>query len=202
VPVDDLTKFLNPVSGQLSTFYANQLASSFEGTPGQLRLKESAPIRFSPEFVAYLNAALQLREDLFPAGSPEPKLGYTLALEPTPGADVVVDIDGRSASTGTPQLNNVWPPGPGGSGAKITAFPSGAPDAPQPQTWSGPWALFKMFLAGGAPAEAAGNQYPLAWSLGNGVTVRARLQPSSSANPFGGRLKHFKDLRAPQSIQE
>jgi type VI secretion system protein ImpL len=202
VPINDLTKFLNPVNGQLSTLYSGQLASSFEGVPGQLRLKESAPIKFSSEFVAYLNAALQLREDLFPAGSPEPKLGYTLTLEPTPGAEVVVDIDGRSASTGTPQLTNVWPPGPGGSGAKISVFPSEAIDGPPtPQTWSGPWALFKMFLAGSPPGETGGNQYPLSWSV-KGGTVRAKLQPSSSANPFGNRLKHFRDLRAPQTIQE
>jgi type VI protein secretion system component VasK len=57
-----LTAFLNPANGTLSEFYTKNLKMYFDGEPGQLKLKETSPIKFNEEFVTYLNNAFRLRE--------------------------------------------------------------------------------------------------------------------------------------------
>src|ERR1700752_5419028 len=72
--VTDLARYLNPTNGQLTTFFNERLATSFEDAQGQWRLKETGAFKFSEGFVNYLNKARRLREALFPNGGQQPEV--------------------------------------------------------------------------------------------------------------------------------
>ncbi|MDQ6785681.1 MAG: type VI secretion system membrane subunit TssM, partial [Acidobacteriota bacterium] len=93
-----LTAFLNPVNGALSKFYDESLKKDFEGNPGQLKVKDTTTIKYSDEFVAYLNKAFLLREALFGKNA-TPNYEYELRLMPVAGAQVDVTIDGQKVTS-------------------------------------------------------------------------------------------------------
>jgi len=193
----DLAGFMNPVNGQLTTFFNQKLATSFEDAQGQWRLKESGAIRFSADFVKYLNNARKLREAMFAGGGQQPEVGYELTLQPVPNTDVMVEIDGTKVETrgSSPQSAKfTWPARAGSSGVKITVTPSGGETVEK--TIPGTWGLFKMLDAGMRPTTTS-DQYELTWEVGS-VQVRATLKPASANNPFQRTL--FKNLHAPQNM--
>ena len=195
----DLSGFLNPVNGQLSTFFNQKLTSSFDDAQGQWRLKESGVIRFSDDFVKYLNNARKLREALFANGGQQPEVGYDLTLQPVPNADVIIEIDGTKVETrgNSPQSAKfIWPARSGASGVRITVVASGG--EPADTTFPGTWGLFKMVDSGSRMLMNT-DQYDLMWDVG-GVQVRATLRPASTNNPFQRSL--FKNLHAPQNLQK
>lgn len=200
--VADLTRYLNPSDGQLTTFFKTQLDSSFEEAQGQWKPKETSPFKFSDEFVNYLNSARRLREALFSqAGALE--VSYEMTLQPTPGADVVMQIDGQTieARDAPSPMKLIWPARTGTStGAIIKVVPTGdqITDAPPQQSYPGRWGLFRMFWAG-APTKGSEGQLELKWTVGD-VPVRATLRPDSVNNPFESNL--FKTLHAPQGLQK
>ena len=196
--VTDLGRFLNPTDGRLTQFFNTRLASSFDDVQGAYKLKENGALKFSDEFIAYLNNARRLRDAMFPNNGRTPNVDYDLTLQPAQGADILLEIDGTRIETrGTsPQSAKFTFPARSGStsGAKITVI---APDKePVERPFPGEWGLFKMFAAGGGQ-PAPGGGYALAWNVG-GTTVRATLKPASQTSPFDRTL--FTNLRAPQTI--
>ncbi|HEY0007055.1 MAG TPA: type VI secretion system membrane subunit TssM [Pyrinomonadaceae bacterium] len=212
--VTDLSKFLNPVNGQFTVFFNTQLAPSFEDVNGEWKLKESGAVKFSDDFVKYINNVRRLREALFPGGGQQPEVRYGIELQPQPSTDITVEIDGQRVETGgTKSASFVWPARPGsqtggvirvmqnstsaaGVGATTTA--GGASQEIPPKTFSGEWGLFKMFTAG-SPSKTGENQFALLWNVGS-VPVRATLRPSSATNPFNRSL--FTSLHAPEALQK
>lgn len=195
----DLGGLLNPANGQLSVFFNEKLASSFEDAQGQWRLKETGAVKFSDDFVKYLNGARKLREALFANGGQQPEVGYDLTLQPVPDADVVIEIDGTKveARGSSPQSAKfTWPARSGSSGARITVIAAGGQAVDK--TFPGTWGLFKMFDAS-LRSQATLDQYDLAWDVGS-VQVHATLRPASTNNPFLRSL--FKNLHAPQNLQK
>ena len=197
-PVTDLAKFLNPANGQLTTFFNERLANSFEEAQGRWKLKETGAVKLSDNFVAYLNSSRELRDALFPGGGAQPEVGYEIKLQPVTGADVRIEIDGTSVETRGTTVQAAkfsWPARAGTSGARILVLKNGQQAE---VSFPGEWGLFRMFAAG-RPTKSGDNQFLLSWSAGS-VTVRASLQPSSAASPFERRL--FTSLRAPQGPNE
>jgi type VI secretion system protein ImpL len=195
----DLGAFLNPANGQLTTFYNEKLANSFEDAQGEWRLKEAGALKFSDDFVKYLNGARKLRESLFAPGGQQPEVGYDLTLQPVPNADVVIEIDGtkvESRGTSPQSAKFIWPARSGSSGARITVIAAGGQAVDS--TYPGTWGLFKMFDAS-SRSQSTLDQYDLSWDVG-GVQVHATLRPASANNPFLRSL--FKNLRAPQNLQK
>jgi type VI secretion system protein ImpL len=197
--MSDLASFLNPGNGQFTTFFKQKLASSFDDTQGQWKLKESGAVKFSDDFVKYLNNARKLQEALFANGGQQPEVGYDLTLQPTPNTDLVIEIDGakveaRGNSPGSYKF--LWPAKSGSSGAKITVLPSGGESVP-PQTFPGTWGLYKMIDAG-SKGMADNARFNLSWNVGS-TQVHATLRPASANNPFQRAL--FRNLHAPQNLQ-
>lgn len=191
----DLGSFLNPSNGQLWAFFNNNLTNSVEELQGQWKLKDTGAVPLSDDFMKYLNSARKLREAMFPNGEQEPKVSYVLMLQPTPNADVVIEIDGnRVESRGNAQGSTtfIWPAKSGNSGARIMV--SGGQEAVQ--TFPGTWGLFKMMDAS-SKASTATDQIELSWTMG-AKQVRATLRPASLNNPFQRAL--FRNLRAPQNL--
>jgi type VI secretion system protein ImpL len=194
-PVLDLARFLNPTNGQLTAFFNDKLATSFDDAQGQWKLKEAGAVKLSDGFVAYLNAARALRDALFAGGGQQPEVSYDLTLMPQPGTDLVIEIDGnrvetRGASPQSAKFN--WPARAGTSGARIVVARGGQQSE---KSFPGEWGLFQMFAAG-SPSKTADNQYQLSWMVGT-TQVRATLRPSSAISPFERKL--FTSMRVPQS---
>jgi type VI secretion system protein ImpL len=197
--VTDLSAFLNPANGQLTTFFKTRLANSFEGSPGSWTPKGTAPFSFSDEFVKYLNDSARLSTALFPTNGQQPAVGYQLEVQPVPNAVTKITIDGtplEAQGTSPATVKFTWPTEKGASGAQITVTSEGT--VLGEQSFTGEWGLFKMFDAGSPIKSDSG--YKLTWNVGS-VTVQATLTPGSAANnPFDRQL--FMNLRAPQKIEK
>ncbi|NNF00953.1 MAG: type VI secretion system membrane subunit TssM [Pyrinomonadaceae bacterium] len=104
----DMTKlkaYLNPVNGTFEQFYRG-IQKYFDEKDGKLVVKESSPLKFSGEFVTYLNNARRLQKTLF-AGNASPSFEYDFRLLPVKDAIVEIVIDGqniRSEGTGSVKL--------------------------------------------------------------------------------------------------
>lgn len=195
----DLATFLNPVNGQFTQFFNKSLGSSFDDVQGQWKLKETGAVRFSDEFVKYVNNARRLREAMFANGGQQPEVAYDLTLKPVANTDVVIEIDGTRVEVrgNAPQSAKfIWPARSGSSGAKISVLPDGGETAER--TFPGTWGLFKMIDAGSRGAGTSG-QLDLVWNVGT-TQVHATLRAASATNPFQRSL--YRDLRAPQNLQK
>ena len=96
-----LTAYLNPVDGKLSKFYDDSLKKYFDGNPGSLTLKPNSDVKFSDEFVNYLNGAFKLREALYGKGA-VPNFKYQFTLKPVDKGVIEGTIDGQTVtSSGT-----------------------------------------------------------------------------------------------------
>jgi type VI secretion system protein ImpL len=197
--VGEMSRFLNPANGAFTTFFNERLASSFEGQPGQLKLKEAGAFKFSEEFVKYINTILLLREAVFPNKGQQPSVDYGLTLQPLEGADAIVEIDGQRAEArgAVSSVGLKWPAAPGAQTmAVIKVVPADGQEV-KPLQFTGEWALFKMFDAGGGERnKTPDGQYQLTWTVGT-HQVKAMLKPSGPINPFNRAI--FAGARAPQS---
>ena len=93
-----LTAYLNPVDGKLSKFYDDRLKKYFDGNPGSLKLKETGDVKFSDDFVNYLNQAFQLREALYGKNA-APNFSYQFTLKPVDKGIIEGTIDGQSITS-------------------------------------------------------------------------------------------------------
>jgi type VI secretion system protein ImpL len=212
-----LTEFLNPTDGKFSRFYKERLEKYFEESNGQLKLKDSAELKFSEEFITYLNNAFALRKALY-GNSATPKFEYEFAFKPVKDANVEVTIDGQTlTSEGTGAIKGTFPAAAAqetgviiklasmssGTTAPPPAANSAPPATPRPstsgdtssQSYPGTWGLFRFVDAGKAQKQPTG-EYLLSYSVG-GKAVSATIKPS------GGDLfdkSVFRNVKAPQSF--
>jgi len=209
-----LTAYLNPTDGKFSKFYDDRLKRYFEESNGQLKLKDSADIKFTDDFVAYLNAAMNLRKALF-GTSPTAKFEYEFSLQPVQGGPVEITIDGQKAtSDATGSIKGTFPASGTDTGVFINSASSSAAStsstapaantntAPKPvssdgggKRYPGIWGLFR-FVDDGKPQKQAGGEYLLSYSVG-GRSVSATIKPT------GGDLfdkNVFRSLKAPQNF--
>lgn len=199
--ISDLARYLNPVDGQLTVFFNNRLASSFDDVQGEWKQKETGiAFKFSEEFVNYLNKARRLRDALFPNNGKQPEASYDVILQPVAGADVLLEIDGnrvesRGASPASAKF--VFPARAGGASGVRIVVNSGGQSAEK--TFPGEWGLYKLLQASGGTSAGADNTYTISVGVGQ-ATVRAALRPSSAASPFERTL--FSNLRAPQGVTQ
>ena len=217
--------YLNPATGTFSDFYTKRLEKYFEESDGQLKVKDSSPVKFNPAFVTYLNNAIKLRKTLF-GESPTPKFEYDFTLLPVSEAIIEVTIDGQkvtSEETGSKTLK--FPAATGSSTGVLLRFSStsgttstsGSPlpvstpannsdstvgplsnflqDSEGEKRFQGAWGLFKFFDAG-SPAKQPNGEYILTYKLGD-KTIKATVKPK------GGDLFNknmFRSLKAPDSF--
>lgn len=195
----DLAGYLNPVNGQFAQFFNKNLMSSFDDVQGQWKLKETGAVRFSDDFVRYVNSVRKLQEGIFANGGQQPEIGYDLTLQPVANTDVVIEIDGTRVEVrgnAAQSAKFTWPARSGSSGAKISVVPNGGETAER--TFPGTWGLFKMIDAG-STGVSGGSQFDLSWTVGT-TQVRATVRAASGTNPFQRSL--YRDLHAPQALQK
>jgi type VI secretion system protein ImpL len=94
-----LTAYLNPVNGTLSDFYTKRLEKYFEADGGgKLKVKTTSDVKFTDEFVNYLNNAFALRETLF-GKNKDANFEYDFRLNPVKDLIIEVKIDGQAVTS-------------------------------------------------------------------------------------------------------
>lgn len=119
-----LTNYLNPESGSFSKFYKDNLQKYFDGSPGQLKPKETSAVKFSDEFVVYLNKILLLREALYQR-SATPNFEYEFKLSPVADAILEGSIDGQPVKSDSSVKLKFSAAGGTETGVNITLASSG-----------------------------------------------------------------------------
>ena len=192
--LNKLTAYLNPTNGVLSKFYTERLEKYFEESGGQLKVKESAEVKFSPEFVTYLNNAFKLRQALFGTGD-KPNFEYEFKLSPVKeGAIVEVSIDNQKTdSTGTGAAKFKFPAQSGGETGAILRFTGASSDVPAAPTSAPP------------PTNANSSANANVAATPNTSKTPANTSPNAGSGtlPFPGQWGLFKmvDAGAPQKAQ-
>ncbi len=223
-----LTAFLNSANGSLSEFFNKNLKIYFDGEPGQLKLKESSPVKFNQEFVTYLNNAFRLRRALYGESGASPKYEYEFRLLNVKDSIIEVSIDGQKLnSEGTASTKLTFPAGSGAetgvfmqfgstSGTVSTAPPVSANTSSSnvnsstttsrssQNTGSSEPLKFPgnwglfRFVAAGSPNKQASGEYLLTYKFG-GKTVNATVKPSGE-DLFDKERTIFTALKAPENI--
>lgn len=170
--ITKLTTYLNPADGTLSKFFDERLAKYFEESNGQWKPKATSEVKFSDEFVAYLNNAFRLREALF-GKSKSPSFNYEFRLQKVNDALIEVTIDGQKIdSNGTGSTNFKFPAPSGDTGA-FMKFASTA----ETSTTSG--------TTPGTAGNTSANTSPANVSNSGNSNTTSRFLQSSNANSSG-----------------
>lgn len=207
-----ITAYLNPTDGKFTQFFKDNLAKYFEESNGQWKVKDTADVKFTDDFVAYVNGALNLQKAMF-GTSPTAKFEYEFKFNPVKDTVIAVTIDGQTTdSGGTGSLKGTFP-APSGSETGVLLKLASSPSTPSAasnsssntatkpqssggdQTFGGTWGLFK-FVEAGKPQKQSTGEYLLTYSVG-GKSVTATIKPS------GGDLfdkSVFKQLKVPQTL--
>jgi len=213
----DLTKvtaFMAPGEGKFSKFYDEKLSRYFEESNGQLKLKDTAEVKFSDEFIAYLNNITKLQKALY-GTNPTPKFEYEFNLQPVTGAIVEITLDGTPVkSEGTGSVKPTFP-GAGGAetgvlinvgGTSSTSTTTAPPSNTNSSTsttssgsgslkYQGNWGLFR-FVDASKPQKQPGGEYLLTFTVG-GKAVTATIK-SSGGDLFDKSI--FRQVRVPQNF--
>ncbi|MCS6873742.1 MAG: type VI secretion system membrane subunit TssM [Pyrinomonadaceae bacterium] len=213
--ITKLASYLNPVDGDLTKFYNERLAKFFEEFDGKLKVKENSEVKFSEDFVTYLNNAFRLREALF-GKNKTPSFSYEFRVQKVEGAIVEVTIDGQKVdSSGTGSTNMKFPATSGETGVfiNVVTMSSGqgfsantsssnvstsdvSAEGSLSRRFPGAWGLFRFFDAGSPRKNSTTGEYQLSYRIGNKV-VNASIRPSGG-DLFDKNL--FRSVRAPQEI--
>ena len=210
-----LTAFLAPGEGKFSKFYDEKLSRYFEESNGQLKMKDTSEVKFSDEFVTYLNNLMKLRKALYSSGA-TPKFEYSFTLQPVQDAIVEISLDGQAVkSEGTGSITGTFPAAgaaetgvlislgsTSGSAASNTTPPSNSNTAsgPTPSSsnslkYQGTWGLFR-FVDASKPQPQTGGGYQLTFSVG-GKPVTALIK-SNGDDLFDKAI--FRQVRVPQNF--
>ncbi len=188
-----LTAFLNPVDGKLSKFYDERLKKYFEESNGQLKLKDTSEVKFSDEFVVYLNNAFNLRKALF-GTNPTPKFEYEFRLNAVKDALIEVTIDGttiKSEGTASSKLSF-----PAGTSVETGVFMNFASTSGTSSTSGAPLPANTAT----APAATTATAPPANTSKFQPSTSNSSADSSNDSKKFPGNwgLFRFVDAGSPQ----
>jgi type VI secretion system protein ImpL len=146
VSIDELKTYFAPVIGELAQFtkrapfdkLLTKSGSTWTQTPG------TQPA-LAQQFVVAFNALAQLSDALFPGGSAEPKVAYTiLVTSPSRKIQAIrVTVDGHSTPIDNVREQFLWPSTGGQSGARVDITVSGV-SIPIVPPYLGPWGIFRM----------------------------------------------------------
>ncbi|HLG98911.1 MAG TPA: type VI secretion system membrane subunit TssM [Bryobacteraceae bacterium] len=143
VSIEELKRFFGPSAGDLVQFT--------KSSPFDKLLTKTGPVwtqvqgtqpTLAPQFLEAFNALAQFSDALFPGGSTEPKLAYTIMVtSPSKIQAMKVTVDGHSTPIDNVRESFVWPGAFGQSGARIDVTAGASiPLA----VYRGPWAIFRM----------------------------------------------------------
>jgi type VI protein secretion system component VasK len=158
-----------PGTGALSGFYESTLKNLLQRQGPGFVPNPSAGINFTPAFLSFFNRAMQFSETVYPGGSPQPKLTFTMRPYPVDGIQTLTLSMGSQSmpSPGAPR-QFVWT-GAELDQVRLTGKVGGSEFSFL--TYNGPWAIFEFFN-NAERMQNTGNLHSVEWV------------PKTSGQPF------------------
>jgi type VI protein secretion system component VasK len=179
--VQEFNDFFYPMDGQLKKMFDNQAV-----LPDNL--------------VSYLENAQRLRDAFYPANSRTASVPLQFAIErwsePDKFVEVKIDNCPAASTQGLGSIPCTWPMPGGEVGAQIRILGTTDQKPIGEMKFPGEWGMFRMFNSGNPRPNSEGG-YDLVWSV-SGYTVRGKLKPSKTPNPFQRAL--YRDWQTPQNL--
>jgi len=195
VPLADFGRLFG-YGGLFETFFKENLAGLVDTTrrPWAWRAgADGASLGVSVAMLREFEAAQQIRESFFRAGSQTPELHFTIMPVALDAASTrfLLEVDGQQFEyRHGPQTTRAatWPgPNPGAAAASFEDRANGHPNV----AFQGPWALFRL-LEAGRLQSTTDVRYNMSFEMG-GHTVTYALEADSIRNPFAQRqLRAFR----------
>jgi type VI secretion system protein ImpL len=195
----DFTEFFRP-GGTFWSFYQSHLQKYLSET-GEPKGEEGTNC-FSPEFVACLRQAYEIREAFFMGGTQEPSLRFQIkAYQPLQSGSVLIygtsfDLGGvpKEYKMGVQRFEEVRWPGPQpDQGAWVRVLTGSGAAQAQAIGGNGAFGLFRL-LDQGTPS---GDEFRWISAVGGAnVTIIYQIQPGSARHPF---VRGFLRFSLPQS---
>lgn len=192
----DFDAIFQPTAGALAQLYAQGLSSALVLAGSQYVMNSASPVKLNPAFVDFFNRAMAMQQALYPNGSAEPQVRFTLTPTASEGVKTfALIIDGQVLNYPGPAKQIVW----SGSANHMVAQSVAGMGSIQ---FAGLWGLFEYFAQ--ATWRPAGNTYALSWVQKSGnqpyiingkpVTIGVQLDmmgapPVFKPNYFGSSLR-------------
>jgi type VI secretion system protein ImpL len=172
--LDDVVKVFHPGDGAIWAFIDNDLKKYVKKDGGKWVGVNADNIQINPAFLAFANQAQRFSDMVFPGGSQQPKMVYTL----TPlKSDVVtgssLTIDGQTqqfgASGGGKQFN--WPGNQQGVRGSVKLVGGTAFDV---EAQSGIWGIYRFIYAADRVTPTGGGQ-SIEWIVRQGKAAKPMI---------------------------
>ncbi len=209
--LQEVSGFFQPGTGALWTFYDANLKNMLIRQGPQYVAQPSGSMTLNPAFVRFFNQAAAFTDAVYPGGSPQPHLAYTLKSNPTEGLQAIsLTIDGQTltSSGGKPNSRQfVWP-GAGVQGVVLSGK-LGGQDV-NLLTFDGLWAVFQFF-ASAERWQQAGSVYSLEWvpktsnrpmTLSGGRPLTVRFDLDTGGAPLILQKGYLSSLRCVSNVAQ
>jgi len=171
--LDDVNRFFRPNDGALAQFYSQNLQALVQKQGAQYASKPGGTMNVTPGFLRFFNRAAAFTDAVYPGGSAQPKLTYSLKSDLSgSNQSIALTIDGTafSPSHGKVQAQQfVWP----GASSGVTMQVKFGGDSFNWPRYDGLWAAFEFFADSEERSQPSGSVYQLEWTLRTGQSARA-----------------------------
>jgi type VI secretion system protein ImpL len=204
VSIPELTAFFAPMTGELWKFQQQAPFNMLLTKSGSAWIQApGTQPALTPQFLDAFNGLAQFSDLLFPGGSPQPKLRYTVMVTSASKIQAMrVTADGHQTPTDSVHEPFEWPASGTESGARLDVVLSGKSSLPL-GVYTGTWAMFRMLQNADS---SAGNVFVFSKlrqgksileaptdADGAPIEVRVQVETSGGVNVFApgyfGRLK-------------
>ena len=177
----EVTALLQPGTGTLWQFYANNLKSLVVQQGAQWVAQPTANPKPTQQFLQFFNELAMFSNAMFPAGATTPSLQFTVHIPQSPGIQSVTLALDNQKTSGTDVMHAFnWSPENSQRAQLIASYGSNN----LPLQFSGKWALFHLVDRG--RVEQAANPTRLAYPLEisgtpivvNGISLTERIELS------------------------
>lgn len=161
-----------PRDGKLWLFYEEALRTFLTRQGTEYVANPSSGLALNPAFVSFFNQAARFSDAVYPGGSTEPALRYSLQPQRSDQIkEMTLTIDGQSARFTGQEAGgqHVWPAA-GNANVRLNAKLSGGSEL-EVQNREGLWSVFHFFADADRWSGAGGN-YGLEWVVRQGREAR------------------------------
>jgi type VI secretion system protein ImpL len=167
-----MNAIFKPREGKLWMFYEEALRPFLQKQGADYVANPSSGLALNPAFVNFFNQAARFSDAVYPGGSAEPSLRYSLQPQRSDQIkEMTLTIDGQSARfTGQEGAGqHVWPAA-GSANVRLSAKLAGGSDL-EVQNRDGLWSVFHFFADADRWSGSGGN-YNLEWVVRQGREAR------------------------------
>ncbi len=192
VPWQDFAALLGH-GGAMDEFFTTKLEPLVDQTGSEWKWKDTTRLgrELSKSTLKSFQNAAKIREAFFPPGGNYPQVNMTItpALPQEPATGAIIEINGEKleATMIVEPKSFSWPGGAADGSASVTILPE-IEDSESSIAFTGPWALYKLVMRGGA--KKRGDSISVSYAIG-GRLVSFQIRVNSFSSPFTADLPGF-----------